>query len=454
MKKLGKYYQFERFHFLGINGVSMDGLAKFCAIKGKKVSGSDLNLPKNPERLKNLGIKFFKGHEKSNVKGTDVVIYTSAVKEDNVEITSAKKRNIPLVKRSELLGEIAREFNYSVAVSGSHGKTTATAMIADVLIGAKKSPTVFLGGESPDYGNFRYGHGEYVLLEACEYQKNLLDINAKVSVVLNVDNDHMECYKDMADVEQTFNKFIGQNVAVVNADDSNSRLIGNNATVTFGIEKSANYYATKIKNENGKYSFNACAFNQVYGRINLSVIGYHNIYNALATFAVGDLFNIPFDVIKGALENFRGVKRRQELLAKKDGVSFYADYAHHPREISATLCAFGEMEKVLVVFQPHTYSRTKILMKEFVCSLKDLPNLIIYKTFPARENFSIEGDGRTLFYELVNNDKDVPNNFYRSYADNFEELYQAIKQKEGIEKVIFLGAGDVYEVAKKLVKEL
>lgn len=453
MKKLGKYYQFCRFHFLGINGVSMQGLAKFCAIKGKKVTGSDVVSPKNPERLKNLGIEFFKGHDKANVKNADLLIYTSAIDKSNVELVYAKRKKIPIVKRSRLLGDIASEHTYSVAVSGSHGKTTATAMIAEILIGAKKSPTVFLGGESPDYGNFRLGSGEYVVLEACEFQKNLLDISAKISVVLNLDNDHMDSYKDMDDMANTFNEFIGQNVAVINADDLNSKKVGNTSTVTFGIDKKANYYATSIKNDGGKYSFNVCSYNQVHGRIKLNILGYHNIYNALAAFAVGDLLNIKFEIIKQALERFCGVKRRQELLGAKNGVEYFADYAHHPKEICATLSAFNSTEELLIVFQPHTYSRTEILMQDFICAFSDVKKLIIYKTYPAREKFCESGDGKTLFQNiLLKREEGQKNTLF--YAQDEKELYDLLIKEHSVKKVLFLGAGDIYEHAKSIVKKL
>ncbi len=454
MKKLGKYYRYQSFHFLGINGVSMQGLAKFCAINGKNVTGSDLVEPKNPERLKNLKIEFFKGHDKANVKNADLVIYTSAVNEKNVELVQAKKKKIPVIKRSKLLGDVISEHAYSIGVSGSHGKTTATAMIAEILIGAKKSPTVFLGGESPDYGNFRLGSGEYVVAEACEFQKNLLDISTKISVILNLDNDHMDSYKDMEDMVETFNKFIGQNVAVINADDPNSKGVGNLSTVTFGIEKKANYYATGIRNEGGKYSFNACAYNHVHGRIKLSVLGLHNVYNALSAFAVGDLLNIPFEIIKQALERFRGVKRRQEFLGERNGVEYFADYAHHPREIGATLSCFNQLEKIAVIFQPHTYSRTEILMEEFICVLEDVEDLAIYKTYPAREQFKEEGDGKTLYERLIKRRESLGRGKKTTYLENEKELLEFLLGENNFNKVLFLGAGDVYEHAKSVIKGL
>lgn len=454
MKKLGKYYQYQTFHFLGINGVSMQGLAKFCAINGKKVTGSDLVPPKNPERLKNLKIEFFLGHDKANVKGKDLVVYTSAIDKNNPELVYAKKKNVPVIKRSKLLGDIVSEHTYSVAVSGSHGKTTATAMIAEVLIAARKSPTVFLGGESPDYGNFRIGSGEYVVAETCEFQKNLLDVSAKISVVLNLDNDHMDSYLDMQDMIQTFNTFIGQNVAVKNADDPNSVNVGNLSTVTFGIEKKANYYATCIRNEGGKFSFNACSYNQVHGRIKLNVLGYHNVYNALAAFAVGSLLNIPFEIIKQALERFHGVKRRQEFLGERNDVEFFADYAHHPKEISATLGCFKDREEIAVVFQPHTYSRTEILMADFICALKDVKTLIIYKTYPAREEYKKEGDAKTLYQNLLDEYNDITGEKVIEYLETETDLYNFLSRDKGYSKVLFLGAGDIYESAKKVISKL
>ena len=437
---------FKKVYFVGIGGVSMSALAKFLHTNGFIVSGSDLNKSNLTTQLEELGIKVYYSHGIENVLAVDLVVYTSAISVKNPELCYARENGIPTITRSELLNEALSNYKKSVAVAGSHGKTTTTAMIMDVLSISGNDPTVFLGGEYGEVGNFRLGNSDYAVCEACEYKKAILDISPKISVVLNIDNDHLECYYGMEDMVESFKRFVGDKLAVINADDKYADYLSNQTTVTFGIYKSANYYATNVVANKQGTSFTACANSRRYGRINMKLMGEHNVYNALCAFAVCDLMGVSFSVIKKALEEFKGVKRRLEFLGKVNGVECYADYAHHPKEIKATLSAFSlKGEGFLVVFQPHTYSRTKLLLDEFVDAFKDYKNLIIYKTFPARESYDRFGSARVLYKRLINEQVQK-----LSYAQGYNQLVEGIKkQSEGIKRIIFLGAGDIYSLAEK-----
>ncbi len=440
---------YNKIHFIGVGGISVSALAKFCIFCGKKVSGSDNSCSNEIKSLQNLGLTFYLGHRKENLKAVDLVVYTSAVKENNPELVEARKMQIPILKRSELLGQISSLYSKSIAVCGSHGKTTATAMLSDVFILAGKSPTVFLGGNHSCFSNFRMGEGDTVILEACEYKKNFLDVYHTLSLVLNIDNDHADSYRDIDEQTDAFNKFLGSTLGVINADDVYARKLFNNSTVTFGIKNPATFTAKRIKYNGEGYSFTFYAYGKKMGRVALKIAGKHNVYNALGCLSVANLFGIDFKTSKSALENYKGVKRRNEVLGKIDGVTAVADYAHHPQELrSSLLVNEDEKSNALVVFQPHTYSRTQSLMDDFINALSPQNNLIIYKTYPAREGFLVEGDGKTLWENIKRK------NPLALYSDSAESLYQQIKQvilREKIDKILFLGAGDIYDIACKLV---
>lgn len=442
--------KYRNIHFVGAGGVSMSALMKHCIKLGKTVTGSDVCHNNYTDELIELGAKITFKHASSNIKRADAVVFSSAINEKNPELIAAKRKKIPIVKRSELLGEISERFLKTVAISGSHGKTTATAMIANVMKTANKEPTVFLGGESLEYGNYLSGEDDLCIIEACEYKKNFLDVIPDVSVVLNIDNDHMDAYKDMRDMVDTFRLFVGNSLAVINADDVNARNIFNSSTVTFGINTPATYTAKNIKPNGIGYSFTACAHGRAVGKINLSIAGRHNVYNALATFAVADVLRVPFCLIKQGLESYKGVKRRNEYLGKWKGLNFYADYAHHPRELSCTLQTFLEQgEDFVTVFQPHTYSRTINLMDSFVSVFKDIKPLVIYKTYSAREGFDEKGSAKTLCgYILGASGENC------IYADTEEELIRVLDEyREKYKKVVFFGAGDIYDLAKSLMQK-
>ncbi len=445
MDKIDFIKKFKTLHFVGVGGVSMSALAEYSLRRGVKVSGSNIADCSYCQKLSDMGANLHLKHKAKNVGKPDAVVFSSAIKEDNPELCYARENKIPLIKRSQFLGRILDGYKHSVAVSGSHGKTTSTAMITEILVSAKKDPTAFVGGDTTSFGNFRLGNSEYAVCEGCEYQKNLLDLNPYIAVVLNLDLDHVDTYKDKDDLIETFKKFV-TGLNLINADDPDCQKIANTTSVTFGIHNIACYKAEKLKETNGAYSFDFTSYGIKQGRVYLKIKGKHNVYNALCALSVSDLLRIPFSISKIALENFDGVSRRNQFIGEYDGCEYYADYAHHPSEIEAMLNLYNQLDDdYLTVFQPHTYSRTKYFIKQFTSVLKNTNGLIIYKTYPAREDFDEEGSAQTLYLNLLKEEK-----LNVAYADNEEQLkyYLNFMKKN---KVLVLGAGDVYDIVKKVI---
>lgn len=442
--------EYDRFYFCGICGVGMSSLAKHLISLGKTVHGSDKQNGETALELKSFGIKVSCQKDISHIVEfcPQVFVYSSAIDQGNQEFAYAKNVGIRIIKRSELLGAIMNEFAKRIAISGCHGKTTATAMLSKVLIDCELDPTVFLGGEDYSFSNYRKGSNKLVVAEVCEYKKNLLDVNADISVVLNLDNDHLDSYKDMNDLVGTFEEFIKNSIAVVNSDDRLLLKSSHQSTVTFGVNNNATYTARKVKYNGKGYSFTVYRNNIKQTQINLEIKGEHNVYNALACYVVCDLLGVSKRAIKTSLEKFKGVKRRMERIGELDGVDYVCDYAHHPSEISAVLKTLAiDRKKDLIVFQPHTYSRTQSLFSEFVNVLSDVNKLILYKTFPARERYIKNGSSYSLYLELkAKGKKEV---YHAGCSTVLKGLVKGLSFD--VERVIFLGAGDIYHIAKELI---
>lgn len=452
MLKLPFFKKYKHVHFIGIGGISMEALASFCFSHGISVSGSDCILGDCAKRLITFGIPVLIGHKKENVIGADLIVYTSAIKEDNPEIVYATQLGLTIMKRSEFLGEILKDFSKTIAVCGSHGKTTTTSMLAHIYKCAGVNPTAFIGGEDSAFGNLLQGENQVAICEACEYKKNFLNIFPSCSIVLNVDKDHCDSYADINEQICAFSQFIKNGKAIINIDDVNSSKIIDENSITFGIEKLANYTARNLHSNCGKYSFDFYSEGSLVEKIDLTVSGKHNVYNALASATCAYVNGIDVESIKKGLEGFNGVKRRNEYLGKLLGKNVYCDYAHHPKEIMATLNMFEEQkDKPLVIFQPHTYSRTVALMCDFIKSLSSCQNLIVYKTYGAREDFIEDGSAYNL-YSQIKNQKAKPNLLL--YADNPSQLYWCIKNNlKGISCILTLGAGDIYDVVLGFVQK-
>ena len=448
MKTVKDKAKMKNIHFIGVGGVSMSALAEHALRSGNIVSGSDILSSERVDRLKNLGCKIQLNHNSENVVNAEQVVYTAATDSDNPELKKAKELNLEIFSRGQYLGKIMGDCKNSVAVSGCHGKTTTTAMIANILIKAKKSPTVFLGGDDYVFGNYLHGDSEYVVAEACEYNRSFLDLKPKIAVCTNIDNDHLDTYGDINGVIKAFKEFVSCGIAVINADDPNCKRIQTCATVTFGIDKPANYYATSLIEKDGCYSFTLNAHAKRYGRVKLNVAGKHNVYNALAAFAVCDMLGVYFGEIKKSLENFKGVKRRNEYIGEYNGVNFYADYAHHPKELEYSFETFDKkLSEYITVFQPHTYSRTEYLMNDFINILSKRKILIIFKTYPAREKYNEKGCAKTL----VDNLKEIKKEKIY-YAETVEDLLNIIEiNNKTTKNAAIFGAGDLYDQIKSLI---
>lgn len=426
----------------------MSALAKWCLSKKITVFGSDKVGSFITEELKSLGATIFIGHGKKNIpKDVSLVVYTSAVGSDNVELKYALTKQIKIMKRSEFLSLILKQYKNTIAVSGSHGKTTCVSMLTHVFQNAKLYPTAFIGGIDKKYSNFLNGKKEHLILEACEYKKNFLDLSPKCAVVLNIDNDHMDSYKSEHNMICAFEHFIANKLAFVNNDCLKCKTLVCKNKITFGLKKGATYRAKYIKYNGNGYSFTVYKNKVKLGRIRLTVFGKHNIYNALACFSCAYHFGIDFSVVKESLENYSLAKRRGEYLGKIGEIDAFCDYAHHPSEIKATLEGFSVSENDLIVFQPHTYSRTENLLESFVAVLKTVNNLVIYKTYSAREKYNYRGSAKRLFLEIEKFSDGV------IYVNSERKLKSVIEERcKGIKRIIFLGAGDVYDVAKKLAE--
>ena len=426
----------------------MSALAKFFACNHCQVYGSDLVKNEQTEELISYGIKTYVGvdENRSVLQNVDAVVFTDAISADNVELKKAKELNKLIFSRAELLREVCRLFPEVITIAGSHGKTTCSAMCAHVLktVGAKF--TAHIGGNDKDFGNFcSYGR-EYFLTEACEYKRNILKLSPTRAVLLNIDFDHMECYNGIEDLTECFKRYAeSAKIAVVCADDKRCEELGE--YVTFAIDdEAADYRAIHLQSDKERYSFTVTEYGKELCRIKLQVVGKCNVYNALAAFAVMRSYGFNEKEIAKGLQSFTSIKRRFEKMGEYRGATLISDYAHHPREIVSTISTAKKIceGKLYVIFQPHTYSRTKLLINDFMEALCGIEHLIVYKTYAAREEYDEEGSAAFLAEKLS-----------CLYCDNVTSLKSWIKKTVREKDVLlFLGAGDIYYLAEYLSKSL
>ena len=437
-----------KFYFVGIGGISMYAIASRLLKLGQEVIGSDAKRTKNTKTLEKLGATIHYKHDQKNVFGADFVIYSFAVR-DNVEVKKAKELNLPVLSRAKMLGLMLKCYKISICVSGAHGKTTTTALIYHVLKTAGLNPDLHLGGFlAKEDVSFVHNNSKIIVCEACEYQDAFLELKPNISVVLNVAPEHLDYFKIYNNVQKSFARFSGRGDVLI-CDSEHKYLKNSKKSVYFG--KNGDYIAKNIKMLlDGTYRFDCYKYKKYYGRFHINLVGIHNINNALAAISVANEFGVNKKIIQKALNSFGGVKRRFEIISKKPFIVH--DYAHHPDEIESVLNVIKTIDKnyndnqenickLLVVFQPHTYSRTKLLMNRFVEALKDYETAI-YKTFSAREKYDKMGSAKTLSNNLGKNSK---------YFGKKNELKDYIKQKilEGY-SVVILGAGDIDEICNKL----
>lgn len=451
-----------RVHFIGIGGISMSGLAEFLLRNGYIVTGSDVMESYIIKDLRKKGIKIEIGHKPSNVIDADLVVYTSAIvtNGENPEISEAKKRDIPLMNRAVLMGQIMEGFPNAIGIAGTHGKTTATSMLSIIMTQAQLDPTIFLGGKLDEIGgNVRVGNSPYFLVEACEFSRSFLEMSPYMAVILNIDNDHLDYFKDIDEIYDSFLEYAdlvsNKGYVIGCADDPLvNKLLNevNNRTISFSIEGDADWVAKEIKyNSVGCASFRASYKNQDMGRFDLKVPGRHNIYNALAAIATAWASGVSQEVIRHGIASYMGTHRRFEVKGVVEGVTVIDDYGHHPTEIKVTLEAAQNYphKRLWCVFQPFTFSRTKLLFNDFVDAFDDADEVIITDIMGGRE----QDTGEIHALDLVKAIKETGKSC--RYLPTFNDVVDFLSgATEDGDMVITTGCGNVYLAAELLVQRM
>lgn len=458
MEKLNlKQLKNQIFHFIGIGGISMSALALMLKKDGFCVQGSDETENDEVKKLIKKKVTVFVGHAESNVVGAGVVVVSSAIHYDNPEYQYALKNNLTIIKRAELLGCIASMYKTTIAIAGSHGKTTTTAMISEMFILANKKPTIHVGGVLKLIdSNYMIGNKKYFITENCEYKDNFLQVKPDISVILNIDSDHLDYFGSLENLKKSFFKYasITKNggINIVSGDDKNTRfLLKNKDNATFGLSKKCDIFAENIREyKKGFYSFDVIVFNCNMGNIKLNIVGKHNIYNALACVFVGLVCQIDFETIVYAIENFSGVKRRCEIVGELNGAMVFHDYAHHPKQIEKMISvALSQIDKkqgkVIVVFEPHTFSRTKYLLEDFAKSFKGSDLVIFAPVYSAREN---ESDGANSKDLALKTKKYAKNCLCLNSYEEIKKVLKHVVMKGDI--VMILGAGTIEKLPKMI----
>ncbi len=461
------FAKLQRVHFVGIGGIGMSGIAEVLLNLGYKVSGSDVKASAVTERLASLGASIFHGHLREHVAGADVVVASSAVPTENAELDEARRLEIPVIQRAEMLAELMRR-KYGIAIAGMHGKTTTTSMIAAVLAGSGLDPTVVVGGRvDAMQSNARVGKSEYLVAEADESDRSFLKLSPILAVVTNIDREHMDCYRDMRDVKQAFLEFMNRvpfyGIVVACNDDPMLRALitqTNRRTVTYGVDPDSDFRARvieKVRGFGGAHPisrFQVTYAGQDLGEFTLHVPGLHNVLNATAAIAVGIGLDIKPEQIRTALEKFRGVDRRFQLLGTSAGISVIDDYGHHPTEIRATLTAAKDcgFRKIHVIFQPHRYSRTQLLMDDFATAFDLADSLVVLDIYAASERPIAGITGRVLVARVDARRKGpkVP----IQYATFGEAVGLVTELAHDGDMILTLGAGNVSHLGAEILQRL
>ena len=446
-------------HFIGIGGISMSGLAEILLKENFTISGSDSKESSLTDHLTKLGATIFFPQKAENIiEGIDVVVYTAAIHEDNPEFAEARKQNLPMLSRAELLGQLMTNYKTPIAISGTHGKTTTTSMLSHILLEAETDPTISVGGIlNAIGGNIRVGNSDVFVTEACEYTNSFLSFLPKISIILNVEEDHMDFFKDIDDIRSSFHKFAsllpedGALIVNKNIDSLSSITDGLSCKIiTYSETQEADYQAKNITfDELGNGSFDLIKYGTPMGRITLSVAGTHNVSNALSTIAVADRLDIPLETIQKGIRSFTGTVRRFQYKGEKNGFTIIDDYAHHPTEIRATLTSARNYphKDIWCIFQPHTYTRTKAFFHEFAEALSLADHVILADIYAARETDTLGMTSEALAEELKSLGADA------YYLPSFEAIENFVLEKviHG-DLLITMGAGDVVNIGESLLK--
>ncbi len=473
------FAKIQRIHFVGIGGIGMSGIAEVLLNLGYKVSGSDLKTSAVTHRLASLGAATFEGHRAENIAGAEVVVTSSAIAAENSEVTEAHKLHIPVIQRAEMLSELMR-LKYGIAIAGMHGKTTTTSMVAAVLAGGGLDPTVVVGGRVDAMGsNARLGKSQYLVAEADESDRSFLKLSPILSVVTNIDREHMDCYRNMRDVKNTFLEFMDRvpfygMIVACNDDPLLRKLLPEvqRRTVTYGTKRGSDFLIEirhqqkagappfpRSLREGGDFDFRGPLTHfsvryheQDLGEFTLHVPGAHNVLNATAAIAVGVGLDINVEAIRSALDQFRGVDRRFQLKGRAAGISVIDDYGHHPTEIKATLAAARQcgFRKIHVIFQPHRYTRTRDLMEEFATAFAGADSLFVLDIYAASEK-PIEGITAEMLAQQIREKSGKPAQHVSSFADAVNSA--AAVAQDG-DMILTLGAGSVSQLGPMILEKL
>ena len=459
MPNIDNIKKYKHIHFIGIGGVSMSGIAEILHHWNFKVTGSDATASETTDKLNSHGIKVTIGHDLDNIKKCDLVVYTAAISKDDPELVEAKNMGIETIERANFLGELTKSFENTIGISGTHGKTTTTSMVSCCFLEASYDPSIQVGADLKELdGNYRIGNSPYFIIEACEYVESFLKFRPKSEIILNIDNDHLDYFKNFDNIKNAFIKYVkllpNDGLLVVNADDENCLALKNFVNcnvISYGINNDTADFTAKniIFDNNGFASFDVYYKNNLYSNIKLSVAGRHNVLNALACISLCNYYGIDKSFIKSALLKFTGASRRLEYKGSFNNVSVYDDYGHHPTEITATASSIKNKSynSSWVVFQPHTYSRTKSLLDEFANSLLSFDNIIITDIYAARENNIYNISSKDLVDKInsLEHNKAI-------FIQDFDDIVTYLKancKKDDL--VLTLGAGTVTHIGDMLL---
>lgn len=460
MANLEELNRYHHIHMIGIGGTSMSGIAALLKNWGFTVTGSDLSESELTRKLQDNNIPVIIGHDLDNLRKSDLVVYSAAISKEDPELVEAKKLNIQTMERSSFLGLITKAFSDSICISGTHGKTTTTSMISCCFLEAQKDPSIQVGSILKQInGNYRVGNSNYFIIESCEYVDSFLKFYPKTEIVLNIDNDHLDYFENIGAIKNSFIKFVEllpkDGLLVLNIDNKYSSDLYNYTdakVVTFGLENSkANFVARNIKfDKNGFPSFDVYRNNSFFKTFKLSVPGTHNVYNALSCIATCYEYGIDKEIIKSALLDYTGAHRRFEYIGTINGATIYDDYAHHPSEIKATYDAMMQKDfnRSWVIFQPHTYSRTKLLLNDFATSLGGFNNIIVTDIYAAREKNNHEISSIDLVNQLNKVQK------HAIYMNDFDEIAKYIRDRVMTNDIVLtIGAGTVTNIGPKILNK-
>ena len=449
-KRLDKYLlPGKHIHLIGIGGVSMRPLGLVLRDKGMIVTGSDMNASVSTDELIAKGIAVHIGHRPENIEGADCIIRTAAAHNDHPEIAAARAQGIPVFERAQAWGLIMREYKNAICISGTHGKTTTTSMITHIFMEAHRDPTVMLGGYLPLLkAGHRVGNGDTIIMESCEYCDSFLNFYPTVAIINNIEADHLDYFKDLEAVESSFRKFAGlvprTGYVIANGDDENTvKTLADLHYISFGIGQKNDVHAENLSED--YRSFDVYCFGKFYTHVHLNVYGRHNVYNALAAAAASYVMSIDGESVALGLASFTGAGRRMEFKGKYHGADIYDDYAHHPGELHALIDAVKTMgyKRIIIAFQPHTYTRTKALFDDFVRELKRVDVAVLAEIYAAREQNTIGISSRDLA-------RQIPNAVYFETLPEVAAHLRSIASEGDI--ILTVGAGDIYKAGEMLLK--